>query len=341
MGRESFAERLWGVLAKHTIIIVLVGLIIVFAVACPQVFLSGENIQNVARQISFDVIAAFGELVCLIAAGVDLSVGSTLAMAAALTMGLQGYGVGVAVGAALAMGLVVGAFNGLLVTKGRIVPFIATLGSMEIVYGAMLTYTGQRPIPGRSEWFASIGNGSVGPVPLPTVIMLVLLGTFHVLLNYTRFGRNMYAAGGNPEAARLAGVQVDRYRFWAFVLSGFCAALSGVLLASRLNSATIHMGLQTPLFVIAACIMGGASMLSGRGTAVGAALGVLALTILSNGMDLLGIFTYYQMAIRAIILIFVVAVDAFYVSTVHKRLATASAIGAKRAERRSIPRQQC
>ena len=335
MQQESVAERLWSFLAKQTMIIVLLGLIILFSALNPQRFLSGENIHNVARQISFDAIIAFGQVVVLIAGGIDLSVGSVLSMAAALTMGLQEHGVGVAVAAALLMGIGVGVFNGLVVTKGKVVPFIATLGSMTAVYGAMLTYTQQKPIPGQVEWFTMFGSGSVGPIPIPTIFMLALLVVFHVMLTYTRFGRNMYAAGGNPEAARLAGIQVDRYRFWAFVLCGFCSALSGVLLASRLNSSTIHIGLQTPLLVIAACIMGGASILGGRGSALGALWGVLALSILSNGMNLLSVFSYYQMAIRAVILIFVVAVDAFYVTTVRMRLARASAIGAQPVGRRA------
>jgi len=328
MRQEAFAGRLWSILTRQTIVIVLVGLTVLFSVLNFQRFLSGENIHNVARQVSFDTIVALGQLVVLIAGGIDLSVGSVMAMSAALTMGLQGYGVGTAVAAALLMGIVVGVFNGLVVTRGKVVPFIATLGSMTAVYGMMLTYTRQQPIPGQVEWFTVFGSGSVGPVPIPAIIMLVLLVVFHVLLTYTRFGRNMYAVGGNQEAARLAGIQARRYLFWAFVMSSFCSALSGVLLASRLNSSTIHLGQQTALFVIAACIMGGASILGGRGSTLGAFLGVLALTILANGMNLLSIFTYYQMAIRAIILIAIVAIDAFYATTVRRRLMRASAIGA-------------
>ena len=340
MPRESFVEKIRNLLTRQTIVIVLVGLIALFSILNPQRFLSGENIHNVARQISFDTIVALGQLVVLIAGGIDLSVGSVLAMAAALAMGLQGHGVGVAVAAALLMGIGVGVFNGLVVTKGKVVPFITTLGSMTAVYGAMLTYTRQEPIPGQVEWFTIFGSGSVGPVPIPTIIMLVLLVVFHLLLNYTRFGRNMYAVGGNSEASRVAGIQVARYQFWPFVLSGFCAALSGVLLASRLNSSTIHMGQQTGLLVIAACVMGGSSILGGRGTAIGAFFGVLALGILDNGMNLLSVFTYYQMAIRAAILIAIVAIDAFYATTVRRRLMRASAIGAREVEHQALTASQ-
>jgi ribose transport system permease protein len=326
--QESFIERIYRYLAKQTILVILAAVILIFVIVNAELFLSGQNIHNVARQISFDAIIAFGEVIVLIAGGIDLSIGSVLALSAALTMGLQPYGVGVAVGAALLMGITVGAVNGLLVTKGKIVPFIVTLGSMTVVYGVMLTYTKQQPIPGQVEWFTVFGNGSIGPIPIPTIIMLGLLVILHVVLTRTRFGRNMYAVGGNEEAAHQAGIKVNRHRFWAFVICGFCAALSGVLLASRLNSSTIHIGLQTPLAILAACIMGGASILGGRGSIIGAFWGVLTLGILSNGLRLLSVFTFVQDAIRALLFITVVAFDAFYETVVRNRLVRASAIGA-------------
>lgn len=332
MNEMSLSKKLLRILTDQTILVVLVGLVIVFSILNADRFLSPENIHNVARQVSFDTIVALGQVVVLIAGGVDLSVGSVFAMAAALTMGLQSYGVGTAVLAAIGMGLVVGTINGLLVTKGKIVPFIATLGTMTVVYGAMLTYTQQQPIPGQVEWFKVLGAGSVGPVPIPTIIMALFVGVFHVLLKYTRFGRNLYAVGGNKNAARLAGIQADRPVFWSFVLSGLLTAVSGVLLASRLNSSTIHMGQQTGLLVIAACIMGGASMLGGRGSAIGAFLGILALAILTNGLNLLSVFSFYQTGIRALLLIGIVAVDAFYATTVRKRMMEASAIGAQQSQ---------
>ncbi len=324
MERLSITERLLGYIARHTVLIVLVGLVLVFSATTPERFLSGENISNVARQVSFDAIIAFGQVIVLITGGIDLSVGNVAAMAAALTMGLQGYGVGIAVACALLMGMGVGAINGLIVTKAKIVPFIATLGTMELLYGALLTYTGQQPIAGKVEWFTVFGNGSVGPVPVPSIIMVVLLFGVDLILKHTPFGHHMYAVGSNPEAARMAGIQVDRTRVWAYVLSGFCAALSGVLLSSWMNAASIFIGQQTPLLIIAACVMGGASIMGGRGNAFGAFLGVLALGILGNGMNMLSMFTYNQLALRSIIYILIVAIDAFYYTTVRRRLRTAT-----------------
>jgi ribose transport system permease protein len=310
---------------RQSIFLVLLGLIVVFTATIGPTFWSGQNVHNLARQISFDALVVFGQAIVLIAGGIDISVGSVLSMAAALTMGLQPLGVPVAVLGALLFGMAVGAVNGFLVTKARIVPFIATLGTMTLVRGLMLTYTRQEPIYGRVESFTLWGGGSIGVIPVPILIALLVMLCLHIFLQYTRFGRNLYAIGGNKEAAHVAGIPVVRHQFTAFVISGTTAAMAGVLLASRLNSSTIHIGLDTPLLSIAAAIMGGASLLGGRGSVFGAFLGILALGMLANGMNLLRVPTYYQIAIRAAILITVVAVDALYVNVIRRRLAEVAA----------------
>jgi ribose transport system permease protein len=312
-------DRLLGFLARRAVLSILLVLFAVFTVLQPSIFLSEQNVANVARQVAFNGIIALGETVVLISGGIDISVGAVLSMAAALTMKLQPLGVGVAISAALLFGLAVGVINGLLVTRIGIPPFIATLGSMTVVQGLMLTYTQQQPIPGHIAWFTVFGAGSLGPVPVPAIFLTAVAIFCFWWLNHTRSGRNIYAVGGNPEAARLAGIEVDLYRFLPYVFSGFCAALSGVLLASLLNTSTIHIGLDTPLAVLAASIMGGASLLGGRGSVGGTLLGVLALGMLSNGMDLLGVFTYYQIAIRAVILVAVVVIDSFYTNRIQTR----------------------
>jgi ribose/xylose/arabinose/galactoside ABC-type transport system permease subunit len=234
-----------------------------------------------------------------------------MAMAAALTIGLQPYGTLTAMIAALAFGAAIGVCNGLLVTRGRIVPFVATLGTMSVVRGMLLTYTEQQPISGTDEAFTFWGGGSIGFVPVPLVITLLILGALMVFLQRTRAGRNLYAIGGNREAAYLAGIAVERYLLLAYTMSGTLAAVSGVLLASRLNSATVQLGNDSALLSISAALIGGASLLGGRGRMFGAFLGVLALGMLTNGMNLLGVTTYAQIAVRALILITVVALDAF------------------------------
>lgn len=326
--------RIWRVFGQQTALVIFVALFAVFSLLAGDLFLSGGNMENIARQISIDAPVAFGQAVVLIAGGIDISVGSNLAMAGAITMGLQPYGTGVAVVAALLFGVLVGVTNGLLVTKGRIVPFIATLGTMSLVRGILLTYTRQQPLPGHDESFSFWGAGNIGPVPVPLIITLVLMFALYVFLRYTRTGRNLYAIGGNKEAAHLAGISVQKYQFIAFVISGFTAALAGVLLASRLNSATVQVGNDTPLLSISAAIIGGASLLGGRGTVIGAFLGVLSLGVLTNGMNLVGVHTYYQIAIRASILIAVVAIDAFTGNLARRRRETANAARIRGAERR-------
>jgi ribose transport system permease protein len=315
---------MWNMVRKFILqqntVILLVALVVFFSLFTGQYFLAGENIQNVARQISFNIPLALSLTVVLIVGGIDLSVGSVLAMSAALTMGLQPLGTYLAVIIALLFGLAIGLLNGLLVTKGKIVPFIATLGSMTLVSGMMLTYTRQMPIAGKDEAFTVWGSGSLGPIPMLIIMVLIISLVLHVVLKYTRFGRSLYAVGGNADAAYLAGIQVDRFKIFAFMISGLLASVSGVLIASMLNSSSTQIGTDSALWAIAAAIIGGASMKGGKGNVLGAILGVLTLGILVNGMNLLGVFTYYQIGVRAIILISVVTIDAVSALNLQKRL---------------------
>ncbi len=305
---------------KQNIIILLVALFVIFSVTVGDLFLNAQNIHNLARQTSFDIPLALALTVVFIAGGIDISVGSVLSMAAAITMKMQPSGTYLAVFVALLFGCLTGALNGLLVTRGKIVPFITTLGTMTLVRGLMLTYTLQKPISGVDEAFQFWGAGSVGVVPTPFIIVLIIALILFIVLKYTQFGRNLYAVGGNPEAAFLSGIRVNRFKFYAFVISGFLAAISGVLLASRLNSSTPHIGLDSANWAIAAAIMGGASMTGGKGNVFGSVLGVITLGILVNGMNLVGVHTYFQIGIRALILLAVVIIDAISSMNVRKRL---------------------
>lgn len=303
-------QRLIGLLEKQSAIILLLGLVIAFSSFDSGAFLTGSNFQNIARQVSLDAPMVFGQTVVLIAGGIDISVGATMAMSAALAIGLQPHGTLTAVCSALSFGLLLGLVNGLLVTRGKIVPFVATLGAMSLVNGLLLTYTGQRSLVGGDDAFAWWGGGQVGPVPTPLIVVLAVLGGLWVFLERTRQGRDLYAIGGNNDAAFLGGVSVQKGLVVAFVLSGMLSAISGVLIASRLNSASVQLGGDAPLMSISAALIGGASLLGGKGSIVAAFFGVLALGVLNNGMDLLGVPTYSQIAIRALILIAIVAVDA-------------------------------
>lgn len=310
---------------NQTAAVIAIVIFATFAATAGEYFLSLRNLENVARQVSLDAPLVFGQAIVLIAGGIDISVGATMAMAAALAIGLQEYGTLTAAVAAIAFGALVGTFNGLLVTRGGIVPFVATLGTMSVVRGLLLTYTGQQPLSGTDDAFVFWGGDSIGIVPVPLILSLVILVGLSLFLGRTRAGRNIYAIGGNREAAYLAGIAVKRFEMLAFILSGTLAAVSGVLLASRLNSATVQLGNDTALLSISAALIGGASLLGGRGTIVGAFLGVLALGMLTNGMNLLGVHTYFQIATKAAILIAVVAIDALSRTMARRRLATATA----------------
>jgi ribose transport system permease protein len=303
-------EKIRNFINKRNVLILFLLLTMLFSVTVGDIFLSGINIHNVSRQISFDVPLALALTVVLIAGGIDLSVGSVLSMAAAITMDLQPHGTYLAVLVALLFGAFIGLVNGLLVTKGKIVPFIATLGTMTLVRGLMLTYTKQQPIAGIDKAFTFWGDGSIGFFPTPFILVIVISILLSIVLRYTQFGRNLYAVGGNKEAAFLAGIKVNQTKLFAFIISGVLSSISGVLLASRLNSSTIHLGLDSVNLAIAAAIMGGASMTGGKGDVFGAFMGILTLGILINGMNLLGVNTYYQIGIRALILIAVVVIDA-------------------------------
>jgi ribose transport system permease protein len=309
-----------GYIVQRSIVILFIFLFMIFWATTGSIFVSPLNFENVARQISFDLPAAIGLTTVLMAGGIDLSVGAVMSMSAALSIGLQPHGTPVAVIAALAFGLIVGAVNGILVTKGGIVPFIATLGTMTLVNGIMLTYTSRQPIAGHDEAFTFWGNGSIGPIPVPFIFAVAMTVAVHILYTYTKFGRDLYASGGNEEAAFLAGIKVKQNRLFTYVISGGTASIGGILLSSLLNASSPHIGLDTPLWAIAASVMGGASLLGGRGSASGTFFGVVSLGILANGMNLLGIDTYYQIGIKALILISVVSLDSIITRRDNKRL---------------------
>ena len=313
-------KKIGQYILKQNIIILLAVLFIFFSISVGDLFLNIRNLHNLTRQISFNIPLALALTVVFIAGGIDISIGSVLSMSAAITMKMQPSGTYLAVLVALLFGVFIGAINGFLVTKGKIVPFIATLGTMTLVRGMMLTYTLQKPIIGQDEAFQFWGAGSIGIVPTPIIVVLLVALILFVVLNYTQFGRNLYAVGGNSEAAFLSGIRVNKFKFLSFVISGFLAAIAGVLLASRLNTSTPHIGLDSANWAIAAAIMGGASMMGGKGNVLGSVLGVVTLGILVNGMNLIGVHTYFQIGIRALILLVVVIIDAISIVNLRKRI---------------------
>lgn len=291
------------------IIFCFVGLVI--SMITPN-FLTYKNILNVIRQSSVIGIIAVGTTFVIAGGGFDISVGSVLALSAALVLGFQQrYPWGVSVAIALLLGCLVGLVNGVLVSKIKIISIIATLGTMTIVRGITYLYTGGYPVIGYSEEFKFIGSGYLGFIPFPIILLLLLVISGQITLKKTVLGRYSCAVGGNKEAARLSGISVDTYQIITFVIGGLTAALAGIVYASRLNSATPLAGQGYELDAIAATVIGGTSISGGRGSVLGSVLGVLILSVIGNMFNLLGIQVYIQYIVKGLIILFVVGVDSY------------------------------
>ncbi len=288
----------------------LVLLCLVISLLTP-VFFTAINIKNVLRDASLIAIAGIGMVMIILLGEIDLSVGSTQAVAGIVAVAVlnQMDSVWIALLAALLAGALVGLCNGLLVTKAGINSLIATLGTMAILRGGAMVSTQAVSIQGKVEGFVEIGTGYVGPVPIPVLLAFLLFGLFYYVLHHTILGRYIYAIGGNIQAARLSGLAVDRTRVLVYVIGGVLAALSAFILASRLNSGQPNAGLGFELQVIAAVILGGISLSGGIGTLGGAFIGILILTVLSNGLVLLNVSSFYHDIARGAVIILAVYLD--------------------------------
>ncbi|MEN2767823.1 ABC transporter permease subunit [Ornithinibacillus xuwenensis] len=276
-------------------------------------FFTVDNILNLLRQISINALIAFGMTFVILTAGIDLSVGSILALGSALTAGLLTSGMDplLAVFIGLIIGLVLGAVNGLVITKGKVAPFIATLATMTIYRGATLVFTDGRPITGLSDSFTfeMIGKGYVFGIPFPVLLMLVIFGILFFVLRKTVFGRQVYAIGGNEEAAILSGIKADRVKIWVYSLTGMLSVLAGIILTSRLNSAQPTAGTSFELDAIAAVVIGGTSLAGGKGRIVGTLIGALIIGVIDNGLNLLNVSSFYQQIVKGGIILLAVLLD--------------------------------
>ncbi|BBF87992.1 ribose ABC transport system, permease protein RbsC [Aquitalea magnusonii] len=290
------------------LVLVSVGL----AVLSPD-FLTVANLLNVMRQVSINALIAFGMTLVILLGGIDLSVGSILALSSVGIATLIQSGVDPLLATLLGVigGGVMGLLNGLVVSKGKVAPFIATLASMTILRGLALVVSGGSPITGfNSDLFSMLGGGYVaGLIPIPVVWMLIMFGLFAFLLKKTVFGRHVYATGGNEEAARLSGVKVDQIKLWVYTISGAMSAMAGVVLTSRLNSAQPTAGSGYELDAIAAVVLGGTSLTGGRGWIFGTLMGALLIGVLNNGLNLLGVSSFYQQVIKGVVILLAVLID--------------------------------
>lgn len=276
-------------------------------------FLTVGNMMDVMRQVSINAVIAFGMTQVILLGGIDLSVGSILAVSSvlgAITM-KAGYNAVLATLIAILAGAILGWINGIVIAPGKVAPFIATLATMTLLRGVALVLSKGSPITGfSSDFFSLLGGGYLlRLIPIPVVCMLVMFAGFWFVLKKTVFGRHVYATGGNAEAARLSGVKTDRVQIIVYTVSGVMAAIAGVILTSRLNSAQPNAGVGYELDAIAAVVLGGTSLSGGRGWIFGTLVGALLIGVLNNGLNLLGVSAFYQQVIKGGVILLAVLLD--------------------------------
>jgi len=275
-------------------------------------FLNLANLVNLIRQISINGILAVGVTYVLLTGGVDLSLGSVAALSGIVAASFAHPGqhaVFVPVLLGVMAGAVCGAANGAIVTRGRVAPFIATLGMMTAARGLALLLSGGRPVSNLSVSFSRIGGGSLASLPVPSLILLAVAALSWILLAHMRIGRYIYAVGGNENAARASGLHVRAVKMTAYTLCGALAGLAGVVLASRITTGQPNAGIGYELDAIAAVVIGGASLNGGVGGVGGAILGALLIGVINNGLDLLNVSSYYQQVVKGIIIVGAVWLD--------------------------------
>ncbi|MBT2605941.1 ribose ABC transporter permease [Bacillus sp. ISL-53] len=301
-----------GIWQKFGPLLALVLLFIVITVLNPS-FMEPNNILNLLRQTSINALIAFGMTFIILTGGIDLSVGSILALSSALMAGMMVSGLDpiLAILVGILLGTIMGVINGILVSKGKMAPFIVTLATMTIFRGLTLVYTDGKPITGigDSVMFQMLGRGYFLGVPVPAVVMIIAFLILWFLLHKTSFGRKTYAIGGNERASRISGIKVDRVKVAIYGLAGTMAAIAGAILTSRLNSAQPTAGQSYEMDAIAAVVLGGTSLSGGKGRLFGTLVGVLIIGTLNNGMNLLGVSSFYQQVVKGAVILIAVLLD--------------------------------
>jgi len=286
-----------------------IALVILFSATSP-VFATVQNFRNIGVAAAALAAVSFGQTFTILTAGLDLSVGSTVALVSVVTaFGMRGQGVAIGAAEGLLAGAAVGLVNGILITRFKVFPFIATLAMLSIMSGLALNLSSGVAVSGLPQRFGELAYELTAGVPVPVVIALLVLAVSHFVLRYVRLGRHIYAVGGNEEAARLSGINVDRVKVAAYVICGFCAAVGALILTSRVASGQPTLGTSLPLESVAAVVLGGVSLFGGRGSVVGVAFGVAFVSILSNGLNLLNVSSYTQLMVIGAALIVAVTLD--------------------------------
>ncbi len=303
-------QFIWQYGRQFGTLIGLLVLVLVLWILTPH-FLTVSNLLNVAQQTSINAIIAVGLTFVIITAGIDLSVGSIVAFSGVvLASALQAaVPLPIALVIGLAVGSLSGLLNGVLITYGRLPPFISTLGMMSVARGSALLYTGGRPISGFSPGFRYLATGEVWHIPVPVILMVLIYLIAHIVLTRTKFGRYVYAIGGNEEAAVLSGVNVKFHKAAVYALSGLLSGMAAIILTARLNSAQPIAGIMYELDAIAATVIGGTSLMGGEGRIIGTLIGALIMGVLRNGLNLFGVSSFIQQTVIGAVIIFAVLMD--------------------------------
>ncbi len=307
-------KTLKNVLVEQKSLITLLVLILIVSCLSDN-FFTLNNIFNILQQTSINAIIAVGMTLVILTSGIDLAVGSIFALAGAVTASMIGADISpfIAICAALMLSAILGAFSGVIIAKGKLQAFIATLVMMLILRGTTQVYTKGSPIStgtnDNSEMFEWIAFGRVFGIPVPIIIMIIVFATAWYLLKYTRLGRYIYALGGNESATQLSGINVDKVKIIVYAMSGLLCAVASTIEVSRLSSAQPTAGTGYEMDAIAAVVLGGTSMSGGRGKIIGTLIGALILGFLNNGLNMLGVDAYYQMIVKGVVILLAVLVD--------------------------------
>lgn len=297
-------------LDKYKSLIGLALLCVIITFVSPA-FMTLSNITNVFTQVSTNAIIAVGMTFVILTGGIDLSVGSTVAISGAFAASIikSTNNVFLAIIVAGIVGIVIGLINGLLISKGKLQAFIATLATMTIFRGVTLVFTNGTPISKLSESFVNIGNGELGFIPIPVVITVIVFIIAVYVLTQTRFGRYLYALGGNEDSARLSGINTNKIKTLVYVISGFASSIAGVIIASRIGSASPNAGTGFELDAIAAVVIGGTSLAGGEGRITGTLIGALIIGVLNNGLNLMNVSPFYQSIVKGLVILIAVLLD--------------------------------
>jgi len=298
-------------LKQYSIFIVFIAICLIISFISPQ-FLTVSNWTIIITQVSINALLAFGVTFVIITGGIDLSLGSIVAVAgvsAAMLAHPNSYPVMLPIVTALLAGLLMGAFNGFIITKSKIAPFIVTLGTMTIGRGLALILSNGRPVSNLSDSFVFIGSGKILGIPFLIIILIFMFILCSVILNKTILGRYIYAVGGNEQAARASGINVNQVKMAVYSISGLLAGLAGILLTSRITTGQPNAGAGFELDAIAAVVIGGTSTTGGKGSIAGTLIGVLLIGVINNSLDLLNVTSYYQQVVMGVIIIGAVVLD--------------------------------